>query len=71
MTSPWYQFEQGFRATTAQPYQELEVLPRPDGWRWTVERMVPETGCFRLVAFGLERSERAAKTAAASSAGLK
>jgi len=51
-------------ASTRKPYQELRVQPVPAGWRWTVFRIVPRNGAFRLVAHGVAKSSADAKAAA-------
>jgi hypothetical protein len=52
MIPAWFRIEEGFRATTKQPYMELEVLPVANGWRWTVESMSPRLGsCERRPRF--------------------
>ena len=70
MIPAWFRIEEGFRATTKQPYMELEVLPVANGWRWTVESMSPQSGRFRVLGAGVCKSERAAKRAAMDKAGL-
>lgn len=60
----WHPFERGFRAATRKPYQELEVLPVPAGWRWTVSRIVPRSGSFRMVGHGVAKTSELARKAA-------
>ncbi len=61
---PWQPFGNGARAYSRNPYAEMEVLPTESGWRWSVQRIVPNTGAFSLVADGVERLRRDAEQCA-------
>ena len=66
--STWWPFGRGWRAVSRRPYLELEVRPVADGWRWTVEKIVPASGTFSVVHEGLEESSERAKQAATQAA---
>jgi hypothetical protein len=69
MMSPWWPFGRGWRAVFKRPYLELEVRPVSDGWRWSVQKIVPASGSFSIVHEGLEESSERAKQAATEAAG--
>lgn len=66
--TPWFPCGKGYQATIRAPYQDLEVYPSGNGWRWRVLVIDPPTGLFVEVASGrapkLSRAQSAAMHAA-------
>lgn len=62
--TPWHPFGAGARRVCRHPYAEMEILPTADGWRWSLQRIVPATGSFELVAYGTEAKQDDAKARA-------
>ena len=61
---PWQTFGNGAQRVQRKPYAEAEILPAAAGGRWSVRRIVPASGSFRLVASGLESQRKEAESKA-------
>lgn len=62
--TPWHPFGRGARRVNRHPYAEMEVFPTAAGWRWSVQRIVPATGSFELIADGIEAKQTDAQARA-------
>ena len=65
----WFPVGRGWQATVRAPYQDLEVYPVGDGWRWRVLAIDPSTGLFREAASGQAGKLNKAQEAAMKAAG--